>query len=161
MGSQTILLVEDFDADVFRFRCALSSLNFQGKLRVAATVSQARDYLEGRGGYSDRAYYGLPSLIVSDLQFRGESGWQFLRWVRGHAEFSTIPVVVLSGVVEPVEHDLLIREGAREIFEKTGDYAIMKGIVARILTHLPRETAEVNALALAPAAIGPTTFVSP
>jgi CheY-like chemotaxis protein len=135
---QTILLVEDFDADVFRFRCALSALNFPGKLRVAATVSQARDYLQGRDGYADRDYYPLPSLVVSDLQFRGESGWQFLRWLRADPDHSHIPVVVLSGVVEPIEHDLLVKEGAREVFEKCGDYAVMKGIVARILTHLPR-----------------------
>lgn len=163
MEPQTILLVEDFDADVFRFRCALSALNFPGRLRVAASIGQARDYLEGRGGYADRAYYGVPALIVSDLQFRGESGWQFLRWLRSGVQSSTfnvpsaptlnvepealnlsqIPVVVLSGVVEPVEHDLLVKEGAREVFEKTGDYGVMKGIVARILTHLPDANAEL------------------
>jgi CheY-like chemotaxis protein len=154
---QTVLLVEDFDADVFRFRCALSALNFPGKLRVAATIGQARDYLEGRGGYADRAYYGLPALIVSDLQFRGETGWQFLRWLRAHPDFSHIPVVVLSGVVEPVEHDLLVKEGAREVFEKTGDYAVMKGIVARILSHLPRQDVDASGLPLVPAAMALTT----
>ena len=153
MEVQTILLVEDFDADVFRFRCAISALNFPGRLRVAATIGQARDYLEGRGGYADRAYYGLPALIVSDLQFRGETGWQFLRWLHAHPELASIPVVVLSGVVEPIEHDLLVKEGAREVFEKTGDYGVMKGIVARILSHLPRESAAE--LALVPAQATP------
>ena len=183
VDSQTVLLVEDFDADVFRFRCALSALNFPGRLRVAPTIGQARDYLEGREGYSDRAYYGLPSLIVSDLQFRGESGWQFLRWLRSggkseevglgsqtsHARgesrntssFAHIPVVVLSGVVEPIQHDLLLKEGAREVFEKTGDYAVMKGIVARILGHLPRELAEANGLALVPSPPRALTALAP
>ena len=151
MELQTILLVEDFDADVFRFRCALSALNFPGRLHVAATIGQARDYLEGRGGYADRAYYGLPALIVSDLQFRGETGWQFLRWLRAHPELASIPVVVLSGVVEPIEHDLLVKEGAREVFEKTGDYGVMKGIVARILSYLPRPESVEGDLSVVPA----------
>ena len=153
MELQTILLVEDFDADVFRFRCALSALNFPGRLRVAATIGQARDYLEGRTCYADRSYYSLPALIVSDLQFRGETGWQFLRWLHADPHFAPIPVVVLSGVVEPIEHDLLVKEGAREVFEKTGDHGVMKGIVARILGHLPRESE--TELSLVPAASFP------
>src|SRR5688572_10374133 len=62
-----ILLIENEESDVFLFRRALSRLNFIGVVRVVGSVSEAREYLEGRGRFADRSYDPLPDLIVSDM----------------------------------------------------------------------------------------------
>src|SRR4051812_20805363 len=79
----TILLLEHDEADIFFFRRALASLNFPGNVRVVYSVAEARDYLHGRGKYSDREYFPLPDLIVSDLKVPGRTGMEFLEWLRG------------------------------------------------------------------------------
>jgi CheY-like chemotaxis protein len=54
------------------------------------------EYLEGRGGYSDRTTYPLPDVVVLDVQLPLVDGFQILQWRRTRS-FLTIPFVVLTG----------------------------------------------------------------
>jgi CheY-like chemotaxis protein len=133
-----ILLIENDDADVFLFRRALSKLNFAGEVHVVGSVSAARDYLEGRGRYTDRHYYPVPDLIVSDMNLPGSTGNVFLEWIREQKDFAHVPFVFLSGTFMPLEEQratLLL--GTDNYFTKTGDIAVMMERVQSMLKFLP------------------------
>lgn len=52
-----LLLIENDENDVFLFRRALSRLKFSGAVHLVCSVSEARDYLDGHGKFTDRSYY--------------------------------------------------------------------------------------------------------
>lgn len=97
----TILLIENDEGDVFLFRRALSRLNYSGSVRVVGSVTEARAYLEGDGAFSDREYYAIPDLIVSDMNLPGPTGNDFLEWLREEERFADVPLVFLSGSFQP------------------------------------------------------------
>src|SRR6185503_18355058 len=117
-----ILLIEDDEADVFFMRRALSSIGFAGDVRVVVNAWQARDYMEGRGKYSDRAYFPSPDLILCDLHMPGATGLDFLKWLREHPLYRQIPIVIWSGNMPEATAKGLLGAGATAYFLKTPDF---------------------------------------
>jgi CheY-like chemotaxis protein len=132
-----ILLIENDEGDVFLFRRALSRLNYNGSVRVVGSVTEARSYLEGAGGFSDRNYYVLPDLIVSDMNLSGQTGNEFLEWLRDQPEFCNIPFIFLSGSFGPADKARSAELSPTGFFTKSGDIDVMVERVAHILKHLP------------------------
>jgi len=120
--SQAILLIENDESDVFFFRRALSSCHFRGLVRVVGTAWQARDYMEGRGEYADRTYFPIPHLIVCDLHLPGASGVDFLRWIREHPVFHSLPIIVWTGSLPEKELQLVMAAGASSYQLKTPEF---------------------------------------
>jgi len=58
----------------------------------------ASDGAEGRLQLESRA--DLPCMIILDLMMPGMNGWQFREWQRSTPRFSSVPVVVISAVVD-------------------------------------------------------------
>ena len=135
-----LLLIENDEADIFLFRRALSQLAFKGHVRVVRSVSEARHYLEGTGMFSDRSYYPLPDLIVSDMNLPGLTGNHFLEWLRSDSRYSFIPFVFLSGSFLPADRSQAVSLGSEGFFVKTGDISAMKERVQSILKFLPRSS---------------------
>jgi CheY-like chemotaxis protein len=135
--TKTILLLEHDQADIFFFRRALASLDFRGIVRVMESVADARDYLEGRWKYSDRHYYPLPDLIVSDLKVPGRTGLEFLEWLQGEEKFRHIPFVMYSGAATTEESIEVIARGARAFVRKEIDFDEAIQAVDEVLKHLP------------------------
>ncbi len=131
-----ILLLENEENDVFFFRRALSACKFEVDVRIVETVGQARDYLEAKGRYSDRRYYPLPDLIVSDFKLNGATGVEFIRWVRGHKDYQEIAVVMFSGTALPQDRAAALQNGALAFFHKSGDFQETCDRVREILNHL-------------------------
>src|SRR3954468_24570450 len=121
-----ILLIENEEDDVFLFRRALSRMNFQGTVRVVASVSEAREYLQGCGKYNDPLYYPCPDLIVSDMNLPGATGNDFLEWMRKDDRFAPIPFVFLSGSFLPLDKLRASELGADSFFVKTADIEVMR-----------------------------------
>ena len=134
-----ILLLENEDNDVFWFRRALSGLDFKGHVRVVPNVTLARRYMEGQGEFRDREYYPLPNLIVSDLKMTGETGVDFLSWLNQHEEFAAIPFVMLSGSAMPADKSAVEKLGAKGFYQKTGEFAVMKEQMRKILEHMRKD----------------------
>lgn len=87
MAHLNCLLVIDDDHDIL--------MSLQDALEMegynVATASTGREALES-------LKEGLrPDLILLDLMMPDISGWAFRAWQRKHPEFSSIPVVVVSG----------------------------------------------------------------
>ena len=133
----TILLLENDEHDVFFFKRALSSLRFDGQLRVVENVAQARHYIQGLGQFRDRQYYPLPDLVVSDMKMVGHTGLDFLQWLLRHSAHPEIPVVMLSGSATPSEHQAALAMGAKAFFRKTGNFVELRERIKRILEYLP------------------------
>jgi CheY-like chemotaxis protein len=138
VGLPGILLIENDEADVFLFRRALSRLNFSGAVRVVCSASEARDYLEGRHLFSDRDYYPIPDLIVSDMHLHGQTGNDFLDWLRKEKRFSSIPFVFLSGSFAAEDKTRSAELGVGAFFSKSGDIDVMVERVRSMLNFLPR-----------------------
>jgi CheY-like chemotaxis protein len=134
----TILVLEDEENDLFFLRRALATCNFKGRLRVVQTMSQARDYLEGRGTYADRDYYPLPDLIVTDFKMKGPTGVEFLRWLQSEKVYAQIPVVMFSGTALPQDKAAALESGALAFFAKSGDFRTVCQSVEGILKYLPQ-----------------------
>jgi CheY-like chemotaxis protein len=132
-----ILLVENDDNDVFFFRRALSSLNFQGAVHVVGNVTQARAYITGTGEFRDRSRYPAPDLIISDYKLHGETGAEFFHWLRIHPGYAAIPYVLFTGSATREEGELALRLGARAFFNKCADFEQMKKCVEGMLRYLP------------------------
>ena len=81
-GTSTLLYVEDdLDARLL-FEMATNAANAQFRLRFAESVSEARAYLAGEGGYGDRRQFPLPAAILLDFTLAANSAAELLRWMR-------------------------------------------------------------------------------
>ncbi len=67
-----ILLVEDDPNDALLVRDTLEQVNLINEIDVATTVEAARAYVRRN----------MPALIISDIHLPGESGLDFLHWLR-------------------------------------------------------------------------------
>ena len=91
-----ILLAEDDKNDIFLMRRAFDSAGFLNPLYVVHNGQEVVDYLEGAGQFSRREKYPVPGLLLLDLKMPLMDGFDVLAWLRGHAQFEMLPVVVLT-----------------------------------------------------------------
>lgn len=90
-----ILLVEDDPNDVLLVRDTLEQVNLINDIDVATTVDAARAYVMRK----------MPALIISDIHLPGESGLDFLHWLRDQpAPLGSVPVIMMSVSTEEVHH---------------------------------------------------------
>src|SRR4051794_15355706 len=80
--SNTILVVDDNEDDVFALRRALKKANIANPQQIAIHGQDAVDYLSGKGKYADRAQFPLPFLIFLDLKMPFRDGFEVLTWLR-------------------------------------------------------------------------------
>jgi len=131
-----ILLIEDRESDALLFRHALTSVSFNGDLRIAMSPWEAREYLEGHGNFSNRERFPLPNLIVCDLHMAGNT-IDFLKWLRSHGELKHVPIVLWSGHLAAAPMDTLFETGGSRCFVKKGDFERLCSDVQAMLAHLP------------------------
>jgi CitB family two-component system response regulator MalR len=90
-----ILIIEDDPNDAVLVRDTLLQLHLMNRLDVATSAETARTYVQ-------RA---MPALIISDIFLPGESGIDFLNWLRDQpAPLGSVPVIMMSVSTEKVHH---------------------------------------------------------
>ncbi len=90
-----ILLVEDDPNDAILVRDTLEQVHLINDIDVATTVAAAKTYVKRR----------MPALIISDIHLPGESGLDFLHWLRDQpAPLGSVPVIMMSVSTEEVHH---------------------------------------------------------
>ena len=95
MGRQHVLAVVQADLQLI---CSLRDLlegNEQNALSIARNSEEAILYLRGVGVYGDRARYPLPSAVLLDCASPTGEDLEVLSWMREHARFRDLPVVML------------------------------------------------------------------
>lgn len=91
-----ILLAEDNENDIFLMGRAFDRATIPNPLFVVHNGQEVVDYLAGKGQYSDRGKYPLPSLLLLDLKMPWMDGFDVLNWLRTQNQFDTLPVVILT-----------------------------------------------------------------
>jgi len=90
-----ILLIEDNPNDALLVRDTLEQVNLINDIDVATTVEAARTYVRRK----------MPALIISDIYLPGESGLDFLHWLRDQpAPLGGVPVIMMSVSTDQVHH---------------------------------------------------------
>ena len=133
-GPVVILLIENDESDVFLFRRAIQKLCYECRIYGVSTLTAARSYLENSGPYANKAYYPPPALIISDFNLTGETGLDFVRWLKGAAATSQIPFVVLCGDPSRVDTPELRALGVADVLGKTAD---LSALMESLRPHLP------------------------
>lgn len=100
-----VLLVEDNPGDVLLFQRAYAKAKAAYPLRVINDGQAAIDYLSGAAPYDDRRSYPLPALVLLDLKLPRKTGHEVLAWIRQHATFRRLPVVIFTSSNQQVDVD--------------------------------------------------------
>lgn len=94
---RTVLHVDDDPNDTELLRAASQAAEVNFILHNVEDGEGAIAYLSGKGIYSDREKFQVPSLVLLDLKMPRATGFELLHWIRSHPEIGSLPVVVLSG----------------------------------------------------------------
>lgn len=93
------------------------------KSGVTSVVHNASNGLEGLEKLEEMFQKNLlPQLILLDLNMPVMNGWDFLNTIQNDESYQKIHVVILSSTVDPAD------------FEKTKNYAMVKGFISKPLT---------------------------
>jgi CheY-like chemotaxis protein len=92
----SILLAEDNPDDRQIFKVALKRADGLDVAEVR-NGEEVINYLKGKDGFSDRARFPLPNLLLLDLVMPHMSGLDVLKWLRAQSKFTDLPVIVWSG----------------------------------------------------------------
>jgi CheY-like chemotaxis protein len=116
--TNTILIVDDNEDDVFAIRRALRKAEVSNPQQIVSNGQLAMDYLAGIGPYSDRTKFPLPFIVFLDLKMPFRDGFDVLTWMRDQPALSDIVVVVLTGSDEVRDHQRAYSLGARSYLVK-------------------------------------------
>jgi CheY-like chemotaxis protein len=105
-----ILCVDDSSDDTLLLERACRRAGVKFVLQSVDDGNKAIAYLSGMEGYSDRAAYPVPNIVLLDLKMPAKTGFEVLDWLRNHAEFKTLPVAVFTSS----QHESDIREAYRK-----------------------------------------------
>ena len=90
-----ILLVEDDPNDALLVRDTLEQVNLINDIEIATTTEAARTFVRRT----------MPALIISDIHLPGESGLDFLQWLRDQpGSLGSVPVIMMSVSTDEVHH---------------------------------------------------------
>jgi CheY-like chemotaxis protein len=131
-----ILLAEDVADERRLFELALKRIGHK-QIHVSEVEygTEVIEYLEGEGKYSNRARFPFPDLLITDLNMPRMDGLEVLRWVRGHPEFSGLPVVMLSASGRDKEVRKAYRLGVNAYFQKPTSFFEFIPLLSLIIDH--------------------------
>jgi CheY-like chemotaxis protein len=92
----TILLAEDDYDDRYLISEALDESGVETQLLIVENGEDLLDYLKGRGNYSNRDKYPMPTLILLDLNMPLMDGREALAEIKKDRDLRRIPIVVLT-----------------------------------------------------------------
>jgi len=117
-----ILLVEDREDDIALIRRAFERAQLPNPLQVVRDGAEAISYLAGERGYSNRAEYPLPGLVLLDLKMPGVDGFEVLRWIRQQPGLRNLLVVVLTSSQDMKDVNIAYKLGANSFMVKPMDF---------------------------------------
>lgn len=129
-GPMSILSIEDDPNDQDLLRRAFRKAGHGDVLRVASGLAEARELLEASRG-------SLPCAVMLDLKLRGESGFEFLDWIRSRPDpaLRRLPVLVLTSSAEEGDMESSYAKGANGFFVKPGDFEELLELARTLVEH--------------------------
>ncbi len=113
MASDTILLIEDSEDDVFAFRRALKKAGMTHRVEVASDGRRALDYLREVLTGGDAGRFPPPAIVFLDLKLPYNDSMEILEWICQQPALSPVKVIVLSGSDEPRDRERAKSLGAQ------------------------------------------------
>lgn len=112
-SSSPILVVDDEPEDTYFLRRALKGAGLTNPVIGCSDGEEAVHFLESAkfGGQQ-------PCLVFLDLRMPRMDGFEFLAWIRSHAEFEDLKVVVLSSSERPEDRERALSLGAHAYMVK-------------------------------------------
>lgn len=129
-----ILVIEDSAEDAFLILQAITTADCQAF--VCRKISEAKAYLEGSGLFFDRRKFPFPDAVIADLDICGESGLEFIRWLRGHVQFERLPTFVLSGSLSKEALSEAQELGVSRVMQKPQDFRMLERTLAQLTSEL-------------------------
>jgi CheY-like chemotaxis protein len=135
-GQIHVLAVEDDDNDARLIeRVGVGGGIFQS-LRVLGSAEEAQVYLRGEAPYADRSVHPMPSVLLLDLKLRGLSGLDLLRWIRQSPALRSLPVVVITGVIDASMLNRAYELGVQAYLVKPISFRELSTMLAGVLVPL-------------------------
>jgi DNA-binding response OmpR family regulator len=113
-ANETLLLVEDSEAEVLLIQQAVASCPEELHLAVACDAGEALEWLTDT---VDRGY-SMPRMILLDLKLPKLAGLAVLRTLRMESRLQDVPIVVFSEVHEPSDVVLSYQLGANSFVKR-------------------------------------------
>lgn len=129
-----ILVIEDSSEDAFLILQAITTADSQAF--VCRKISEAKGYLDGTGLFFDRRKFPLPDAVIADLDISGESGLEFIRWLRAQPQFEHLPTYVLSGSLSNEALAEAQKLGVSRVMQKPQDFRILERTLAQLTSEL-------------------------
>lgn len=123
-----VLVVEDIEEDGFILTQLLQRAGVNGTT-LYRTGEAAVEWLETLDEADRRQW---PSAVFLDVMLPGMGGFEVLRWLRAHAAFRGIPVVLLSGGDEPRNLGKALQLGADAYIIKYPTISALREVVAQV-----------------------------
>lgn len=116
-----ILIAEDDD----NHRIAL-------KLMLKLSKYEAIEARDGQEAI-DRTLLDKPDLVLMDISLPAVDGLQATREIRRHAEFQTLPILIVSGYDTPETLDKVRASGATDFLSKPIEFEELKKVIEKYL----------------------------
>lgn len=78
-----VLIADDSETDIFFLLRAFSASNVKNPVYAVRSGAEAIQYLDGSGGYANRALFPFPKIVLLDLKMPSPDGYDVLRWKSG------------------------------------------------------------------------------
>lgn len=147
---KNILLVEDSDDDVILIQRALRKGGIHAPIRLARDGEEAIDFFSLAAQGRHHASHPLPTVVLLDLKLPKKNGFEVLEWIKGHAQFASLPVVVFTSSVQERDLKQAYALGANSYLKKpatmtettdllkiVGAYWLDSNVPAPVLQRLP------------------------
>jgi CheY-like chemotaxis protein len=131
---KTFLVIEDKAEDAELIRKAFETLQTCDAF-VCRNLSEGRAYVQGSGMYRNREQYPFPNAVICDNQLGGESGVEFVKWLKNTPEFHKLPIVVLSSVSE-TQFLTAKKLAVVEVFRKPDRFEELQRLLADLAAKL-------------------------
>jgi CheY-like chemotaxis protein len=112
--TNNILIVDDSIEDIFLLENALHHCGLE-RVESLTSGGDAAKYVAGLPPYQFRK---IPDLIFIDIKMRGVDGFDLIQWLHRDPAFQMIPMIVLSGSIDPDEKTKALSLGATAFYEK-------------------------------------------
>jgi len=124
-----ILLVDRSQTDAKIIRQAFKTENFPCTVHHVQSGTDALDYLQHKGKYTEQGKFPLPQIIMSEINLPQMDGHTFVRELRNIPEASTIPVIIFTN-----------KPGLKNVFKSEGvDDYVLKTLDAQMVVRKIKE----------------------
>jgi CheY-like chemotaxis protein len=105
------------------------------EFHVAESAERAISYLNSLLNFSDKHEPRWVDLILLDIGLPDESGLAVLKFIRQNPKLRSIPVIILTGLMDPAMHKEAYDLGANALHEKPANFQDTVDLANALYSH--------------------------